>query len=98
MNKNVIEALPKTYHHPIGPSMALGTGWRIIGSSVSLKLRRRSNHRQTDARSFLDRAIKRVLQGWIVRRLHFELALAQTPLAAKQAPWGRPRGTLAVGI
>ena len=40
---NVIEALPKTYHQPIGPAAPLGIGWRIIGISVSRTRNRASN-------------------------------------------------------
>ena len=42
MRNNVSDALPKTYHQPTGPSMARGTGCRIIGNSVSLKPMRAS--------------------------------------------------------
>src|SRR5882724_6860374 len=43
MSSIVIDALPNTYHHPIGPSIDRGTGWSIIGSIVSLKPTRASN-------------------------------------------------------
>ena len=40
---SVSDALPKTYHQPIGPSIARGTGCRIIGRKVSRKPMRASN-------------------------------------------------------
>ena len=40
----VIDALPKTYHQPIGPAAPRGIGWRSIGPIVSRRLKRDSNH------------------------------------------------------
>src|SRR5207249_3262304 len=40
----VSDALPKTYHQPIGPANSLGTGWVSIGHKLVRRLRRASNH------------------------------------------------------
>jgi len=39
----VSDALPKTYHQPIGPATSRGMGCRIIGSRVSRSFSRASN-------------------------------------------------------
>src|SRR6516162_5728231 len=42
-SSKVSDALPKTYHQPIGPAAPRGMGCRIIGSSVSRSFSRASN-------------------------------------------------------
>ena len=41
------DALPKTYHQPIGPATSRGMGCRIIGSRVERRRRRASNQSPT---------------------------------------------------
>jgi hypothetical protein len=38
-----MEALPKTYHHPLGPAAPFGIGCFIIGKSASRNFNRASN-------------------------------------------------------
>src|SRR4029453_11089272 len=40
----VIEALPNTYHQPIGPATDFGTGWVNIGPRLVRRHKRVSNH------------------------------------------------------
>src|SRR4051812_33947617 len=48
MARSVIEALPKTYHQPVGPAAPLGMGWVKLGSRLSRKLNRASSQSPTD--------------------------------------------------
>ena len=41
---SVIEALPKTYHHPFGPATAFGMGWLSMGPKTLRRFRRASSH------------------------------------------------------
>src|SRR6516164_8280784 len=98
MMSNVIEALPKTYHQPIGPAAPRGIGWVSIGRMLSLKARRKSSHRPKDVSQpfILDppgghsnrgemscRVFQGILQCRIVRRLDLELILPNAPDATE---------------
>src|SRR5215510_3208799 len=41
--RRVTEALPKTYHQPIGPAISFGTGCAMTGAIAALSPRRDSN-------------------------------------------------------
>src|SRR5215472_9682228 len=43
----VSDALPKTYHQPIGPAASRGMGCRIIGSRAARRRKRASNQLPT---------------------------------------------------
>src|SRR6185312_16866160 len=88
-NSSVIDALPNTYHQPIGPAAPRGIGCRSTGNRLSLKLSRTSNQRPSDFRmffmaAFLSGFVERVLQRRIVGRLDFELPGAHAPDAMEQ--------------
>src|ERR1700704_2541870 len=95
MIRSVREALPKTYHQPIGPAAPLGMGWVSIGRMLSRKPSRASNHSpRVRSRRFITFSplrlvvgTQRVLQGRVVRRLDLELPglLVDPPFAAEQA-------------
>src|SRR5262245_36678761 len=82
--RRVSDALPNTYHQPIGPAASRGIGCRIIGSRVSRRRRRASNQLPTarsqrimagspsceSSRS--GRTLQRVVERWEVRRLDLQ--------------------------
>src|SRR5450755_3290592 len=106
MSSSVIDALPKTYHQPIGPSIERGTGWSIIGSKVSLKPTRASNQLpsflsqwnivscRAESGGFLERVLKRGIVG----RADLELAILHAPIAVEHAARGWAGGMVAIGV
>src|SRR5262245_3755348 len=106
MRSIVSDALPKTYHQPIGPAISRGTGWRSIGSRVSRTFSRASNQlpmaRSQRFMAAPSSLFQGVLQGRIVRRLELQLeaaAGARHPVdAVIEAARRRAGGALAVGV
>src|SRR5262249_44905763 len=105
MARSVIEALPKTYHHPIGPAAPRGIGWVSIGRMLARNESRASSHRPTGSSSRLiigpspsRRAALVVLQGRVMGRPDFQPAVADPPRAREKPAGRRPRGSLAVCV
>src|SRR5262245_59564292 len=79
--KRVSDALPNTYHQPIGPAASRGIGCRIIGSRLSRRRRRTSNQLPT-ARNIIRSPFcessrsglvsQRVVEGREMRRLDLQ--------------------------
>src|SRR6476659_5765137 len=107
MRNIVIAPLPKTYHQPKGPSIARGTGCRIIGISVSLNPRRTSHQwpiflsqlNMCGAFSAARRACRqRILQRRVMRSLDLELSILDAPIAVKQSSRRRTGSALTIGV
>ena len=94
-----MDALPKTYHHPIGPAAPRGIGCISIGPTVSRRLRRASNQARirfiADPHAFAG-FVQRVLQRGQVGRLDLQLTVADPPDAVEQAARRRSRGAFAI--
>src|SRR5262249_45790022 len=111
MRSMVSDALPKTYHQPIGPATSRGMGCSSIGSRVARTRNRASNQLPTaDSQRFMagspscdsGRAFQGVLEGREVRRLDLEhVQPADAPDArdvAEEAARRRAGGAIAVGV
>src|SRR3954453_19762982 len=90
MARRVSEALPNTYHQPIGPAAPRGIGWVSEGRMLDRKARRASSHRPNElSRRIIGLAPSRrpvlgVLQARVVRRLHFQLVAPHAPFAGEE--------------
>src|SRR3954452_16868980 len=102
-----MDALPKTYHHPIGPATSRGMGCRIMGSKVERRRKRASNQSTTaSSRRFTagspSSLFQGVLQGRIVWRPDLQLedpAASLHPVdAAVEPARRRAGGAFAVGV
>src|ERR1700743_3502683 len=106
MMRSVSEALPKTYHQPIGPAAPRGMGWGSTGRMRDRTPSRASSHRPTEPNSRLTigpslplrQVALGVLQGRVMGGPDLELAIADPPDAGEQPTGGRPRGALTVGV
>src|SRR5262245_50695191 len=99
----VSDALPNTYHHPIGPAAPLGMGWRIIGSSVSRTRNRASNQTSSALNigvSFrqLGLFLQRILRRWQMRCLDLQFPIDHAPDTVIKPARRRTRGLLAVFV
>src|SRR4051794_27601914 len=104
MTRSVIEALPKTYHHPMRPAAPRGMGWVNIGSRLSRKPTRASSQPPTDLSQRLivgpfrrrSRGLfQGILQRRVVRRLDLQLPVTDPPDAVEETARRRPRRAFA---
>ena len=91
MRNRVSEALPKTYHQPIGPAAPAGMGCVSIGRMLSRTRSRASNQSPTAfSQRFMIGPPGRSVscKRGVVRRLDFQPAVC----VIRQSHWNRPRG------
>ena len=84
-----MDALPKTYHHPIGPAAPRGIGCISIGPTLSRRLKRASNQARirfiAGPHAFADSSRVFCNVG------RWGAWISSCPARTRQTQWNRPR-------